>query len=186
MARKSPKRGKFNLIALVVFIGIVIFSLYHERSSSTERPVSEPFVPVIAVHDGDTVSLLIQKKQEKVRLIGIDAPELGQIPWGEEAKKHLENLLRSSEWKVRPEFDVEKRDQHGRTLAYLKTADGRFINSLMVRNGYALLYTFPPNVRYVQELRQAQEEAQSKRLGIWSRHGMAENPRDYRKTHPRP
>lgn len=59
------------------------------------------------------------------------------------------------------------------------------INLLMLKNGYAMLFTFPPNVKYVNEFRAAQREARDGRLGIWSEEGLKERPGDYRRQHPR-
>ena len=80
---------------------------------------------VTAVHDGDTVSIKVKSfagfplKIERVRLIGIDAPELGQDPWGRKAKKQLKKLVSESDWVVNVEFDVDQRDKYGRLLGYL-------------------------------------------------------------------
>ena len=63
---------------------------------------------VVAVHDGDTLSIMIGGKRERVRLTGIDAPERGQRPWGAKAKRHLEELLDRSGRTVSLELDVEK------------------------------------------------------------------------------
>jgi micrococcal nuclease len=176
---------KVKFISYLFFILVVIFYLAHERFSLSRQNAPDNFVTVVSVSDGDTVSVILDKRREKVRLIGIDAPELGQKPWGAEAKKYLETLLGSSGWKVELQFDVEKRDKYGRILAYLKTTDGKLINLLMVRNGYAMLFTIPPNVRYAAELRAAQREAREKRLGIWGSEGLRERPVDYRREHPR-
>jgi micrococcal nuclease len=59
------------------------------------------------------------------------------------------------------------------------------VNLLMVKSGNAVLFTFPPNVKYTGELSAAQREAREKRLGIWSEKGLKELPGDYRKKHPR-
>ena len=174
-----------NLIAMVLFILASIFYLIHEKYPIAKQDEKDALVPVTAVYDGDTVSVILKKRQEKIRLIGIDTPEIGQRPWGDKAKKYLETLLTSSEWKVKMEFDVDKRDKYGRILAYLRTSDGKLINILMVENGYAMLFTFPPNVKYVNELRAAEREARERRLGIWSEQGIKEKPVDYRKRHPR-
>ncbi len=128
---------------------------------------------------------MIDGKEEKVRLIGIDAPELAQKPWGDKSKKYLESLLSSSGWKVRLDYDVEKTDQYGRLLAYMWTQDNRHVNLLMLENGYAALYTLPPNVKYVEEFRTTQTKAREKKIGIWGANGLKERPRDYRKEHPR-
>ena len=185
MQRKTPHLKKIKFISSLFFIFAAIFYLAHERFSLSRQDATDTFVPVISVSDGDTVSVILDKRKEKVRLTGIDAPELGQKPWGTEAKKYLETLLSSCGWKVELEFDVEKRDKYGRVLAYLKTTDGKMINLLMVRNGYAMLFTIPPNVKYAGELRAAQREAREKRLGIWSGKGLGERPGDYRREHPR-
>ena len=179
------KRRKLNLIAMVFFILASIFYLIHGKYPISKQDEKDALVPVTAVHDGDTVSVILKRRQEKIRLIGIDAPEIGQKPWGEKSKEYLEALLRSSGWKVKLEFDVDKRDKYSRILAYLRTPDGRLINLLMVESGYAMLFTFPPNVKYVNELRAAQREARERRLGIWSEKGLKEKPVDYRKKHPR-
>jgi micrococcal nuclease len=56
---------------------------------------------------------------------------------------------------------------------------------MMIKGGYALLYTIPPNVKHAEEFSKAQAEARDKRLGIWSEEGLRERPRDYRREHPR-
>jgi len=181
MNRKTMKLG-----ALLFFIiSTIVYFIYDKYPPAAQRSKDTSVVSVVEVHDGDTISVVINRKKEKVRLIGIDAPELGQRPWGEKAKKYLESLLSLSGWKVTLEFDVEQRDKYGRILAYLRTSNGDMINLLMLKNGYAMLYTFPPNVKYVNELQDAQREARDKRRGIWSEKGLKERPGDYRKEHPR-
>jgi micrococcal nuclease len=140
---------------------------------------------VVTVHDGDTLSVVIGRRKERVRLIGIDAPELGQRPWGANAKRYLRELVTLSGNSVVLEFDLEKRDKYGRLLAYVRTLDNKLINLEMVRNGYAALYTFPPNVKYADRLREGQRYAREGRLGIWRKDGLKEMPREYRREHQR-
>ncbi|MBE0426618.1 MAG: thermonuclease family protein [Nitrospirae bacterium] len=178
-------RKRLKLIFLILFLTAFIFYIVYEDSPVSSQPESNTLLAVAEVHDGDTVSVMLNNKKEKVRLIGIDAPEIGQRPWGKRAKKYLENILSSSGWRVRLEFDVEQRDKYGRVLAYMWTKDGKMANLLMVENGYAMLFTVPPNVKYTNELRVAQNEARKKELGIWSRKGLKERPSDYRREHER-
>jgi micrococcal nuclease len=185
MNRKNPKLKNINIVATVIFSLFAIFYLINEKYPLTKQYNDKTFVPIVAVHDGDTVSVIIDQRREKVRLIGIDAPEIGQKPWGERAKKYLETLLSSSGWKVRLEFDVDKRDKYGRILAYLWTTHGEMINLLMLKGGYAMLFTFPPDIKYVDDLRTAQREAKDSRVGIWGEKGLNERPGDYRRQHPR-
>ncbi len=179
------RRRTINLISVLFFLIAASLYLLHEKYFPFKQQEMDKFISVIAVHDGDTVSVILDNRKEKVRLIGIDAPEIGQKPWGEKAKKYLEALLNSSGWKVKPEFDVDKRDKYGRILAYLWTTNGEMVNLLMVKTGYAMLFTFPPNVKYVTELKSAQREARDRGLGIWAEKGLKERPGDYRREHPR-
>lgn len=168
--------------ALAAFIGIFLVSFYGRYQTEAQRPKAVS-ARVIEVHDGDTISILFDSKSEKVRLIGIDAPELNQRPWGLRAKNHLKELIMSSQWIIILEFDIEKRDKYGRFLCYGWTSDGKMINVQMLKDGYAMLFTFPPNIRYVDEFRKAQKEARQKGLGIWSGKGLKESPYKYRKKH---
>ncbi|MFN3395206.1 MAG: thermonuclease family protein [Thermodesulfovibrionales bacterium] len=180
-------------VVILIFLIIAFITILQDKLPKKESLKNQGFsgferdgiVSVITVHDGDTVSIKIGGREEKIRLIGIDAPELGQEPWGKKAKRKLQDIIRRTDKSVRIELDVEERDKYGRLLAYLWTKDGRLINEEMVRSGYALLYTIPPNVRYVERLRKAQEMAYKNKVGIWSERGLEERPSDYRETHPR-
>lgn len=151
----------------------------------------EKYYRVIEIHDGDTVSVItgsffgIVNEVERVRLTGIDAPELTQEPWGGKAKEHLRKIIKESHWYVKIELDIQQRDRYGRLLAYLWDKEGKMINYLMVRDGYAMVYTVPPNVKYAELFLQAQKLARQEGRGIWSRQGLRESPSQWRKKHPR-
>jgi micrococcal nuclease len=172
-----------TILAALILLAAFCF-ICHAQPSSVQK-LHETSVRVVRVHDGDTVSAVFGQKTEKVRLLGIDAPEMGQRPWGAKAKRHLEGLLKRSEWSVSLEFDIVKRDKYGRLLAYLRGKDNKLINLEMVEDGYAVLFTLPPNVKYADELRNSQRLAREKGLGIWGKDGLKEMPLDYKKTHPR-
>jgi micrococcal nuclease len=69
---------------------------------------------------------------------------------------------------VRLQFDLERIDPFGRTLAYVWLGDELF-NETLVREGYAFVTTYPPNVRYLDRFRAAQREARSAGRGVWGR-----------------
>jgi len=170
--------------AVVFFMVVAVYSLHNRPIFAALRPDTLS-VRVVRVHDGDTVSVMMGRKTEKVRLLGIDAPEMGQRPWGAKAKRYLEGLLSRSGWMVSMEFDIEKRDKYGRLLAYLWTKDNTLLNLEMIQDGYAVLFTFPPNVKHVNLLREGQRLAREKGLGIWGKDGLRETPQDYKRAHPR-
>ncbi|MEI7996266.1 MAG: thermonuclease family protein, partial [Methylococcaceae bacterium] len=134
------------------------------------------FYTVKTVYDGDTVEL---EDGRKIRFLGINTPEVQHKDkmaeaGGEEAKAWLINKLQHT--KVRLEFDVEKTDKYGRTLAYLFTENKEHINLSLVKAGLATISIYPPNLRYVDELVAAENKAEQEKLGIWQRPEYAAIP----------
>ena len=68
---------------------------------------------------------------------------------------------------VRLEFDVQEFDKYGRTLAYVYLEDGTFVNAWLVKNGYAMVMTVPPNVKYQDLFLKLQREAREQKRGMW-------------------
>ena len=85
--------------------------------------------------------------------------------YGEEAKTYLSNMIEGQS--VRLEYDVDSLDQYGRTLVYVYLTDGTFVNADLVKNGYAMVMTVPPNVKYADEFINYQQEARENNRGLW-------------------
>jgi micrococcal nuclease len=142
--------------------------------------LAEPPLPdceIRRIVDGDTFYCTDGRK---VRLIGIDSPELSQGKSGRDARDALQTLVPLGR-SVRLEGDVAPRDRYGRTLAWA-WSDDRLINEAMVRGGWAVLYTVPPNVKYAGRLERAQKGAREARAGLWGRGGFDCLPSDYRRN----
>ena len=124
---------------------------------------------VIHVDDGDTIDVRVEGRIERVRYIGIDAPEVphGGVGGerGGEAAARLNVALVGGK-RVRLEMDREARDRYGRLLAYVWVGD-TMANLEMVRRGYAQTLTIPPNARYEEWFARAEAVAQAARLGLW-------------------
>ena len=141
--------------------------------AATISPPETIEVPVVRVVDGDTIKVRYDGKLESVRLIGIDTPEITRgknEPFGKPAGAFLEALL--ADRTVLIEFDVERRDRYGRLLAYVWAQGDRdpapiLVNAQLARWGYAQLLTIPPNVRYVERLRNAVGAAKAARANLW-------------------
>lgn len=185
------KRYIKYIVILCLALGFIFYGLIGRNVDGGTNRGSSPggslpgLVRVERVFDGDTVGVIVGGRAEKMRLIGIDAPEMAQRPWGNRAKQRLEDILAGSSWRVSIERDIVERDKYGRLLGYIRTSGGRLINEMMVREGYATLFTFPPNVRYVDLFTAAQREARERKLGIWGRNGLRQEPAEYRRQHPR-
>ncbi len=107
----------------------------------------------------------------KVRYIGIDTPEIhhpmkGIERYGKEASEANRKLVDGKT--VRLEFDVQEQDRYGRLLAYVYLEDGTFVNAWLVENGYAMVMTIPPNVKYQQLFLKLQREAREGMRGLWT------------------
>lgn len=122
------------------------------------------------VVDGDTI---VVAGGERVRLIGIDTPETvdPRRPvecFGKEASRRLSEILPAGE-PVTLVHDVERYDRYERTLAYVyRTRDGLFVNEVLVRGGYANVFTVPPNVAHADDFLAAERLARDEGAGLWS------------------
>lgn len=141
------------------------------KTGSSET-AQDGFLLVTKVVDGDTFWVDDEtSKGIKVRLIGVDAPESRKTfkkeigYFGKEAKAYLTNLLDGKS--VRLEFDLNRTDQYGRTLAYVFLQNGTFVNAELVKNGYAMVMTVPPNVKFADEFVKLQQEARENKRGLW-------------------
>jgi micrococcal nuclease len=131
---------------------------------------------VANVADGDTFRCVDGRR---VRLIGIDSPESQQQPYGARARNALLELLPSGAV-VRLEPDVLPTDRYSRLLAYVWVGP-TLVNEAMVLDGWAVLYTVPPNVKYAERLTRAQNEARARGTGLWSQRGFECLPGDFRR-----
>ncbi|WP_231955588.1 thermonuclease family protein [Aquiflexum balticum] len=102
----------------------------------------------------------------------MDAPESRRTGkkeigyFGKEAASYAVKLLDGK--KIRLEYDVTKYDRYKRTLAYVFLEDGTFLNAHLVENGYAMVMTVPPNVKYADLFVKLQNEARIQKRGLWA------------------
>lgn len=181
-------RTKRGLFAYIFSIAVVTFSVFLTANSSPTKIAKAPNIntnviaktsntsvlgessevhTVVRVIDGDTFEI---ETKEKVRMIGIDAPETvaPRRPvgcFGTEASNYAKKLLLNQEVKLVK--DISDKDSFNRLLRYVYLGDS-FVNEDLVRGGYALVSTFPPDVKHVNELQAAERDAFSKHTGVWS------------------
>jgi len=123
---------------------------------------------VTRVVDGDTIVVNIAGSEYRVRYIGVDTPEstTKQECYGREATYFNRRLVNGQT--VRLERDVSETDRFGRLLRYVYLPNGEMVNEVLVREGYALVRSFPPDVKYQERLRAAEREARLARRGLWA------------------
>ena len=175
-------------IVFILFLFILV-NLYSASISSSlftkDCRENKKSYYVKSVFDGDTVLVGSGQKselREKIRFVGIDAFEHEQNGYGKSGKDFLSMLVLNKNICV--ETDVQKKDIYGRTLGYVFVMD-RFINEELVKNGLALLYDFPPNIKYIDKLKKAQIYARQNMLGVWeNQEFIKETPAQWRRKHP--
>ena len=124
------------------------------------------------VVDGDTVEVVVGRRHERVRLIGVDTPEVfvERGPpdcYGPEASAFTNHLLPPGT-AVRLERDIVGRDDYGRLLAYVyRVADGRMVNQLLIDGGYARPLTIAPNAAFAARFVAGATAAEAAGLGLW-------------------
>ncbi len=193
---KRNVKGRLLLASVVLFI-VVAFAFASEflelpgitantantnssvsapgRSSfdAFDRPADATLSHVAYVHDGDTLYLQpdgtsARDDQIKVRLIGIDTPELRPVSecFGAEARDYLRAMLPegTAVWIT---TDREAVDQYGRSLLYLWTTDDRSVNLDLVANGYAEALNIAPSNTYWKLFDAAESVARDSNAGLW-------------------
>lgn len=143
--------------------------------ASRQEAGRDPCV-VASVTDGDTLRC---EDGRRVRLIGIDAPEREQGAAFAPSRDRLRSLTPRGAT-VLLEGDVTPRDRYGRTLAWVWRED-ILVNERMVREGWAVLYTSAPDIRYADRIRAAQAAARDERAGLWASGGFDCLPGDFRR-----
>lgn len=153
--RKAPLVGAFLLFTLTLFLQ----GAFADRSQTVE---------VSFVLDGDTVIL---QGGERVRLIGINAPEKEYAhrpaqPYALEASLALRELVQDES--IVLVKGRQNTDSYGRTLGYLESADGTDFQEALVARGYAFVVAFPPDIDRLELYLDAERTARAERLGVWN------------------
>lgn len=158
------RRIPFAIRALAACLSLVLMvsgdAMAREAGRATRR--------CVRVVDGDTIVLA---GGEKVRLIGVDTPELHHPVkpvqyFAREARDFVYSQVQGRD--VVLEYDQTRRDRYGRTLAYVFLADGTMLNEQIIARGYGFAYVkFPFRADYMRRFRAAEARARQHQMGLW-------------------
>lgn len=164
---RAPGTGRCGAALLAVLLVLAPAA----AGAACTMPPESAAARVRFVIDGDT---LVLADGAKVRLIGVDAPELArdERPGGalsEQARDEVQRFIAAAAGRVHLHPGPEPFDRYGRRLAHVYGAAGRSLAEHLLRAGLAYVNVIPPNERYSECLREAQEDARAGRAGLWAR-----------------
>jgi micrococcal nuclease len=174
-------RTLLTLLLLVAVFSVVVavvaeFGLLEPETVPSEIPDGSTRATVEWVYDGDTISVLLENgDKERVRLVGLDAPETGGNNttvqcYGAESTQYLRSLLPvgTTVWLER---DVSDRDQYGRLLRFVWTSrDGEavLVNHAILEDGFAFARTYGNDRSRADLFRETASSARDQNLGMWA------------------
>lgn len=171
------KRTRKKIIRLaigLVLVGVAFLaSKYNiEPPPQVNGTVTPGYYKIASFEDGDTVTVDMNGREERVRLIGVDTPET-QDPrkpvqcFGKAASEFTKNLIGSQPVRLEADPLSDNRDRYDRLLRYVYLPDGRLVQAEIIRQGYGFAYTSFPFTK-IDEFSALQREAREQNRGLWS------------------
>ncbi|MDT8283614.1 MAG: thermonuclease family protein, partial [Gammaproteobacteria bacterium] len=163
--QQGARTTAHTLILLVIQAALVNTALADTACPATQFDEKSR---VSYAYDGDTLHL---KDGRKVRLIGINTPEIGHDnnadePFANEARAALKSIIKKDK-SISLIYGKEKKDHYQRLLAHAFTSDGQNIQALLLTNGFARVITFPPNTQFTACYLAQERNARCSKTGLW-------------------
>lgn len=183
------RAGRIGAVGLGLALALAIALAWPLTAPAGHRAAKDAWGEVLSVHDGDTLTVRYHGRKERVRLLGVDAPETAHSPklqraaaragrtpraeagLGAQARDFLRGLVGPGD-RVRLTFEPggQRRDEHKRLLAWLWLADGRQVNELLLSEGYARVYR-RCRCQALQRFMGLENQARTQGRGLWGRGG---------------
>jgi micrococcal nuclease len=170
--------GLAGLIACIILISGLIRIIPKEKT--VELPAVPGYYKISYVSDGDTIAVMMDGREEKVRMIGVDTPETVKPNspvecYGEAASNFLKSYLKNQNIRLESDPINQNRDRYDRLLRYVYTNDGTLVNKKIIQDGYGFAYLSFPFTK-AEEFAAAQKDARLNNRGVWSGQCEITNP----------
>ncbi len=168
------KKQKKKLISLLIALVISGLSLVINKQQPTEvlGSVAPGYYRVIRFDDGDTITIDMNGKSEKIRFVGVDTPET-QDPrkpvqcFGHAASEFTKNLVGNNPVRLESDELSSNRDRYNRLLRYVYLPDGQLVQAEIIREGYGFAYLSFPFTKS-EEFRALATQARIENKGLWN------------------
>ncbi len=168
----APVKNEQRIIAPAI-INLAGTKAINANEKQILNTTTNIYYPVTRVVDGDTIDVNIDGQISRIRLIGINTPEVvdPRQPvqcFGKEASDKAKGSLTNQNVRLEADSSQDDKDKYGRLLRYVWREDGLFYNLEMIKLGYAFEYTYFLPYKYQAEFKNAQNYASSNKLGLWA------------------
>lgn len=191
IVHQKLKTQKNFLIIMGLFIFILVISYYLPATTSSTSSLAKTTLHnqtlkclLHRVIDGDTVIVncpTAALHQANIRIWGLDAPEMGQKPWGDLSKKHLIHIFQTSEQDI-INVKILDIDQYNRYIGKIfinnKSTD---VGLELIKQGFAVVYK---QYNHDPQYQECEDHAKVSKLGIWQTKGSQQDPAAWRKVNP--
>lgn len=138
------------------------------EGAKVERQIAH----VVKVVDGDTITVSINGTTDTIRIIGLNTPETvdprkGVECFGREASAFAKQTLSGKTVYLEPDASQSERDKYGRLLRFVFLEDNSDYGKVAIQEGFGYEYTYDLPYRYQTEYKQAQQQAQTNKRGLW-------------------
>lgn len=188
LTKKQKRMIVYSILGLLIILLGRIFPApeNQNRTEALERPTppavvsttdGEAQVQVDRIIDGDTIDVLVNGEEKRIRLIGLNTPETKDPRkpvecFGKEASLYITQLLEGKTVRLEADDSQDQQDRYGRLLRYVFVGEMN-VNLEMIRQGYGYEYTYERPYRYQAEFKAAQQEALDQKRGLWGIDGCS-------------
>lgn len=173
MIRRKTKRQIVSLLLSLILAGISFYlSKYPQQPSQVAADITFGGYRVTEFVDGDTITVDMNGRKERVRMIGVDTPETHDPRksvecFGQAAADYTRQLIGNDMVRLEADELSSNRDRYNRLLRYVYTSDNKLVQAEIIKNGYGFAYVSFPFSK-LEEFRRYESEAERQQLGLWS------------------
>lgn len=177
---KLTKKQTRLLISLALILLFSVLGYNQQEQLGQLLGANQPgLYRVTNFDDGDTITVDMNGRQERVRMIGVDTPELHHPEkpvqcYAQQASNYTKELIGENNVRLQADPLDDNRDLYGRLLRYVYLPNGTLVNLKLVQDGQGFAYTRFPYVRLAEFIR-AESDAQSNSVGLWATCSVTDN-----------
>lgn len=172
----SRRRAKRQIVSLVLTFIVTLIGYYlNQHPAQTNQlaaNIPSGSYQVVDFADGDTISVDMNGKTERIRMIGVDTPETHDPRkavecFGQAASEFTKNLIGTGPVRLEADSLSTNRDRYDRLLRYVYTSDNKLVEAEIIKQGYGFAYVSFPFSK-LDEFRQYETESREANRGLWA------------------